>query len=103
MHWCVYTLGLCVDSYRDTHHKQTFASVSFQKNKGIFPSFHTEELHWRRERATSSLLSSTPLIPKVLWDPNSSVPHFQRDHTLHSLLVASLLGQMEEQNGFLLR
>lgn len=84
MHSCVYTLGLCVHSYRDAHHKQTFASVSFQKNKGIFPSLHREGLHWRRARATSSRLSSTPFIPKVLWDPNASVPHFQREHTQHS-------------------
>lgn len=83
MHSCVYTLGLCVHSYRDAHHKQTFACMSFHKNKGIFPSLHREGLHWRA-RATSSLLSSTPLIPKVLWDPDSTVPHFQRDHTQHS-------------------
>lgn len=80
----MYTLGLCVHSYRDAHHKQTFVSMSFQKNKGIFPFLHREALHSKRARATSSLLSSTPLIPKVLCDPNSSVPHFQRDHTQHS-------------------
>lgn len=74
MHSCVYTLGLCVHSYRDAHHKQTFASMSFQKNKGIFPSLYREGLHWRRARTTSSLLSSISLIPEVLWDPNSSVP-----------------------------
>lgn len=84
MHSCVYTLGLCVHSYRDAHHKQTFASMSFQKNKGIFPSLHRKGLHLKRASATSSLLSSTPLIPKVLWDPNSSLPHFPRDHTQHS-------------------
>lgn len=84
MHSCVYTLGLCVHSYRDAHHKQTFASMSFQKNKGIFPSLHRKGLHLKTAGTTSSLLSSTPLIPKVLWDPNSSVPHFPRHHTLHS-------------------
>lgn len=82
MHSCVYTLGLCVHSYRDAHHKQTFASMSFEKNKGIFPSLYRKGLH--SKRATASLLSSTPLIPKLLWDHNSSVSHFQRDHTQHS-------------------
>ena len=36
MHSCMYTLGLCVQSHRDAHHKQTFASRSFQENKGFF-------------------------------------------------------------------
>lgn len=102
MHSCVYTLSLCVHSYRDADHKQTFASMSFQKNKGIFPSLHWEGLHSKRPRAISSLLSSTLLISKILWDPNSSVPHFQMDHTQHSLQATSLPGQMEEQKGFLL-
>lgn len=82
MHSCVYTLALCVHSYRDAHHKQTFASMSFEKNKGIFPSLRRKGLH--SKRAISSLLSSTPVIPKVLRDPSSSVPHFQRDPTQHS-------------------
>lgn len=84
MHSCMYTLGLCVHSYRDAHHKQTFASVSLQKNKGIFPSLHRKVPHPKQERATASPLSSTPLIPAALWDPNSSVPYFQRDHAQHS-------------------
>lgn len=84
MHSCVYTLGLCVHSYRDAHHKQTFASMSFQKKQRYFSIPHREGLHSKRARATSSLLSSTSLIPKVLWDPSSPVPHFQRDHTQHS-------------------
>lgn len=97
MHSCVYTLSLCVHSYRDAHHKQTFASMSFHKNKGIFPSLHWEGLHSKRPRASSTLL-----IPKIRRDPNSSGPHFQRDHTQHSLQATSLPGQMEEQKGFLL-
>lgn len=84
MHLCMYTLGLCVHSYRDAHHKQTFASTSFQKNKGIFPSLHREGLLPKRGKATASLHSSTPLMPTALWEPNPSMPHFQRDHAQHS-------------------
>lgn len=102
MHSCMYTLDLCVHSYRDAHHKQTFASISFEKNKSIFPSLHRKVLHPKRGRATSSLLLSIPLIPAAFWDLYSSVPHFWKT-TLSTALWTPLLGLTEEQKGVLPR
>lgn len=84
MHSCVYTLSLCVHSYRGAHHKQTFASMSLQKNKGIFPSLYRKAPHSKGRRATASTLSSIPLVPAALWDPSSPVLHFQRDLAPHN-------------------
>lgn len=61
----MYTLGLCVHSYRDAHHKQTFASRSFQKNKGIFPS---QESTAPEARESSSLTAFIhPPHPSSTW------------------------------------
>lgn len=103
MHSCMYTSGLCVHSYRDAHHKQTFASMSFQKNKGIFPFLHRKVLHLKRGRATASPLFSIPLSPAAFWDLASTVPPFRRTPLSTSLRTTSLLGLTEEQKGVLPR
>lgn len=77
IHWvCVY---IAIEMPTINKHLHPGA---FRKTK-VF-SHHRKVPHPKQGRAPASPLSSIPLIPAALGDPNSSVPHFRRDHAQHS-------------------
>lgn len=81
MHLCIHTLGLCVYSYRNAHHKQTFAStMNLKESKGISAALCSKASQLNQGRAPAS----PPLVPAGFGDPT----------------VAALTPTLEQRPGF---
>lgn len=66
MHLCIHTLGLCVYSYRNAHHKQTFAStMNLKESKGISAALCSKASQLSQGRGPAS----PPLVPAGFGDP----------------------------------